>query len=90
MGLIKVSAGTIGGVLADQWKEYFYCDALNADTIVVKGHKRVSDRLSNIHGNPNVISEGSIIVVADGQCMLVVEQGKVIEVCAEPGEYIFD
>lgn len=90
MGLIKAVAGSIGGVLADQWKEYFYCDALSVDTIVVKGHKRVSNRSSNIHGSSNIISTGSIIAVADGQCMLVVEQGKVVEVCAEPGEYIFD
>ncbi len=90
MGLIKAVAGSLGGVLADQWKEYFYCDALSVDTIVVKGHKRVSNRSSNYHGSSNVISTGSIIAVADGQCMLVVEQGKVVEVCAEPGEYIFD
>lgn len=90
MGLIKAVAGSFGGVLADQWKEYFYCDALDVNTIVVKGHKRVSNRSSNYHGNTNVISPGSIIAVADGQCVLVVEQGKVVEVCAEPGEYLFD
>ena len=79
MGLIKAVAGSIGGVLADQWKEYFYCDALSVDTLVVKGHKRVSNRSSNIHGSSNIISTGSIIAVADGQCMLVVEQGRAIE-----------
>lgn len=90
MGLIKSLAGSVGGVLADQWKEYFYCDALGVETIVVKGHKRVSNRSSNIYGNPNIISTGSIIAVADGQCALIVEQGKVIDLCAEPGEYVFD
>lgn len=90
MGLIKSLAGSVGGVLADQWKDYFYCDALSADTMVVKGNKRVSGRSSNIRGNINIISNGSVIAVADGQCMLIVEQGKVVEVCAEPGEYIFD
>lgn len=90
MGLIKAFVGSVGGVLADQWKEYFYCDALDVDTIVAKGCKRTSQRSSNIKGSSNVISNGSVIAVADGQCMLVVQQGKVVEVCAEPGEYVFD
>lgn len=90
MGLIKAISGAIGGVFADQWKEYFYCDALNADTIAVKGSKRDSSRSSNTQGSSNIISTGSVVAVADGQCVLIVEQGRVIEVCAEPGEYIFD
>ena len=90
MGLIKAGIGALGGVLADQWKEFFYCDALNMDTLVVKGQKRVSGRSSNTKGSDNVISNGSGIAVADGQCMIIVEQGKVVEVCAEPGEYTYD
>ena len=91
MGLIKAGFGAIGGVLADQWKEFFYCDALDMDTLVVKGQKRVnSRRSSNTKGSDNVISNGSGIAVADGQCMIIVEQGKVVEVCAEPGEYTYD
>ena len=90
MGLIKAGIGALGGVLADQWKEFFYCDALNMDTLVVKGQKRVSGRSSNTKGSDNIISNGSGIAVADGQCMIIVEQGKVVEVCAEPGEYTYD
>ena len=90
MGLIKAGFGALGGVLADQWKEFFYCDALDMDTLVVKGQKRVSGRSSNTKGSDNVISNGSGIAVADGQCMIIVEQGKVVEVCAEPGEYTYD
>ena len=91
MGLIKAGFGALGGVLADQWKEFFYCDALDMDTLVVKGQKRVnSRRSSNTKGSDNVISNGSGIAVADGQCMIIVEQGKVVEVCAEPGEYTYD
>jgi len=90
MGLIKAALGALGGTLADQWKEYFYCDALDMDTLVVKGQKRVSGRSSNTKGSDNVISNGSGIAVADGQCMMIVEQGKVVEVCAEPGEYTYD
>ena len=90
MGLIKAGIGALGGVLADQWKEFFYCDALDMDTLVVKGSKRVSGRSSNTKGSDNIISNGSGIAVADGQCMIIVEQGKVVEVCAEPGEYTYD
>jgi len=90
MGLIKAGLGALGGVLADQWKEFFYCDALDMDTLVVKGQKRISGRSSNTKGSDNIISNGSGIAVADGQCMIIVEQGKVVEVCAEPGEYTYD
>jgi membrane protease subunit (stomatin/prohibitin family) len=90
MGLIKAGVGAIGGVLADQWKEFFYCDALDSDTLVRKGKKQISGRSSNTKGSDNIISNGSGIAVADGQCMLIVEQGKVVEVCAEPGEYTYD
>lgn len=90
MGLIKAALGSAGGVLADQWKEYFYCEALPADVLVVKGQKRASRRSSNTKGSDNIITNGSIIAVADGQCMLIVEHGKVVDVCAEPGEYTYD
>ena len=90
MGLIKAGLGALGGVLADQWKEFFYCEALDMDTLVVKGSKRVGGRSSNTKGSDNIISNGSGIAVADGQCMIIVEQGKVVEVCAEPGEYTYD
>ena len=90
MGLIKAALGAAGGVLADQWKEYFYCEAMGKDVLMVKGQKRVSGRSSNTKGGDNIISNGSVIAVADGQCMLIVEQGKVVDVCAEPGEYTYD
>lgn len=90
MGLIKAGIGALGGTLADQWKEFFYCDALSPEVLVKKGQKRVSGRSSNTKGEDNIISNGSGIAVADGQCMIIVEQGKVVEVCAEPGEYTYD
>ena len=90
MGLIKAGIGSLGGTLADQWKEYFYCDSMDANVLVVRGQKQVSGRSSNTKGNDNVISNGSGIAVADGQCMLIVEQGKVVEVCAEPGRFTYD
>ena len=90
MGLIKAGLGALGGVLADQWKEFFYCDALPVDVLMRKGQKRSGKRSSNTKGSDNIISNGSGIAVADGQCMIIVEQGKVVEVCAEPGEYTYD
>ena len=90
MGLIKAALGAAGGVLAEQWKEYFYCESLPADVLAVKGRKRVSGSSSNTSGSDNIISNGSVIAVADGQCMIIVEQGKVVDVCAEPGEYTYD
>lgn len=90
MGLIKAGIGALGGTLADQWKEFFYCDALPNDVLMRKGEKRTSGRSSNTKGNDNIISNGSGIAVADGQCMIIVEQGKIVDICAEPGEYTYD
>lgn len=90
MGLIKAFTGAVGGTLADQWREYFYCDALSADTLVAKGQKRVSRRSSNRKGEENIISNGAVIAVNEGQCMIIVEQGKVVELCAEAGEFKYD
>ncbi len=90
MGLIKAGIGAVGGVLADQWKEFFYCDALPKDVLMTRGQKQVSGRSSNTKGHDNVISNGSGIAVADGQCMIIVEQGKIVEICAEPGEFTYD
>lgn len=90
MGLIKAGLGAINSTLADQWKEYFYCDAIDVDVLVVKGKKRVSGRSSNKKGSENVITNGSVVSVADGQCMMIVDQGKVVEVSAEPGEFVYD
>ena len=90
MGLIKAGLGAVGGTLADQWKEFFYCDALDNDVLMVKGKKKTGGRSSNTKGSDNIISNGSVIAVADGQCMIIVEQGKIVEMCAEPGEFVFD
>lgn len=90
MGLIKAAIKSVGGVFADQWKEYFTCDALSSDELVKKGEKHNSKRSVNTKGSDNVISNGSGIVVADGQCMMIVDSGKIVEFSAEPGEYTYD
>ena len=73
MGLIRAALGSAAGVMADQWKEYFYCDALPVNVLAVRGRKRVSGTSSNTSGSDNIISNGSVIAVADGQCMMIVE-----------------
>ena len=76
MGLIKAGIGALGGTLADQWKEFFYCESMPKEVLVTKGQKRISGRSSNTKGNDNIISNGSGIAVADGQCMIIVERAK--------------
>ena len=92
MGLIHAITGAAGGVLADSWRDFFYCDSLNENTLAVKGQKRTSDRgrSSNTKGESNIISDGSIIAVNDGQCMIIVESGEIVDVCAEPGQFVYD
>ena len=87
MGLIKAALQAASSTLKDQWLEYFYCESLPADVLVVKGHKRTK---GNNKGDDNIITNGSGVVVADGQCMIIVEQGRIMEICAEPGEYTYD
>lgn len=90
MGLIKAALGSVGSVLADQWKEYFYCDSMASNVLVTKGKKRTSSRNSNTKGSDNIISNGSVIAVNEGQCMMIVEQGKIVEFAAEAGEYTWN
>lgn len=91
MGLIKAAKDAVGSLLADQWREYFYCDSLSNDTLVVKGHKRVNNgRNSNTKGSDNIISNGSVVAVNEGQCMIIVDQGEVVEFCADAGEFVYD
>lgn len=88
MGLIDVAKGTLNSVVADQWREYFYCDSIDADVICVKGQKRSKN--NNNKGMDNIISNGSVVAVNAGQCMIIVDNGKVVDICAEQGEYVYD
>lgn len=90
MGLLQAGIGALSGVLADQWREYFYCEGMPENVLAVKGVKRTSGRSSNYKGEDNIISNGSIIAVNEGQCMMIVEQGAIVEFCAEPGEFVWD
>ena len=90
MGLLRAGIGALSGVLADQWREYFYCEALPESVLATKGQKRISGRSSNTKGSENIISNGSIIAVNEGQCMMIVEQGAIVEFSAEAGEFVWD
>ena len=91
MGLISAALNAAGGTLASQWKEYFYVDSLPDNVLATKAQKKVRGRFGGSrHEDDNVISDGSVIAVADGQCMMIVDQGRIVEVCAVPGEFTYD
>lgn len=90
MGLVRAAGAALSTMMGDQWREYFYCNALDNDTLILKGEKRIGPKSSNTKGADNIISNGALIAVNDGQCMIIVEQGAIVEVCAEPGEFVFD
>ena len=90
MGLVRAAGAALSTMMGDQWREYFYCNSLDNDTLMLKGEKRIGPKSSNTNGADNIISNGALIAVNDGQCMIIVEQGAIVEVCAEPGEFIFD
>ena len=90
MGLIKALTGAVGGVLADQWLEFFVCESLDGSVLAAKGQKRISKRSSNTKGEDNIISNGSGIVVNKGQAAIIVDNGKIAEFCAEEGHYTYD
>ncbi|MDO5399806.1 MAG: SPFH domain-containing protein [Eubacteriales bacterium] len=90
MGLIKAAIGSTGSVLADQWREYFYCDSMASNVLVSKGRKRTGSRSSNTKGSDNIITNGSVLAVNEGQCAIIVDQGKIVEFTAEAGEFTWD
>ena len=90
MGLIKAALGSVSSVLGDQWREYFYCDSLSDNVLVTKGQKRTSGNSSNTKGSDNVITNGAVIAVNEGQCMMIVEQGQIVEFAAEAGEFTWN
>ena len=90
MGLIKAALGSVGSVLGDQWREYFYCDSMPENVLVTKGQKRTTSRSSNTKSSENIITNGAVIAVNEGQCMMIVDQGQIVEFAAEAGEFTWD
>ena len=84
MGLISAALSAGGSVLSDQWRDYFYCDSLTSEVLLTKAKKKQGK------GNENIISNGSIVAVNEGQCMILVDQGQITEICAEAGEFVYD
>lgn len=82
------AVSSLGSVVSDQYREYFYCDAFPEGVLAVKGKNKNQKGMNK--GNDNIISNGSVIAVNEGQCMILVDQGKVTEICATPGEFIYD
>ncbi|MCR4645942.1 MAG: SPFH domain-containing protein [Oscillospiraceae bacterium] len=88
MGIIKAVAGAASGMMEDQWKEVFWCDALSGGDMLVRGVKQKTAFSGNT-GDDHHITEGSLIVVNEGQCALVVDNGVVVAAYTEPGEHVF-
>ena len=84
MGLLQAALVAGGSVLKDQWRDYFVCPSLSNDVLLTKGVKKAGK------GSDNIISNGSIIAVNEGQCMILVDQGQITEICAEAGEFVYD
>ena len=90
MGLIKAFVGAVGGTLADQWVDFITCDSLSTDVLMAAGKRPQQARSGNRKYSENIITNGSKVNVADGQCMLICENGAITDFCAEPGQYIYD
>ena len=89
MGLLKAGIGALSGALSDAWRDYFYCESMSSDILMIKGSRRTGKRSSN-KGDDNIITNGSIVAVNEGQCMMIVEQGLIVDFCALPGEFVYD
>lgn len=92
MGIIRALAGAIGGGLADQWLEVYESDYMGPSTITAPGVmvRQNDSRNSNRKGTADTISNGSIIQVKEGQFMLLVDGGKVIDYSGEAGYFKVD
>lgn len=87
MGLIRAAFSAGKSVLADQWKEYFAVPEMTGEQLIVKGRKQTK---GNNKGGDEIISNGSAIAVGEGQVALIVEDGRIVEFCAEAGRFIWD
>ena len=92
MGLIRAAIGAVGSVTADQWREFFTCDSLSNEILVAKGVMQTKGRgwFRNNKASTDIITSGSVINVNEGQVALIVDNGKIVEFCAEPGAFRWD
>ncbi|MEA9914718.1 SPFH domain-containing protein [Xanthomonas campestris pv. raphani] len=90
MGLVQAVAGAVGGVLADQWKDFYTVPVgLPATAAVFAAVPRGSNagRGANTGASSNVISNGSRIVVPEGYGLLLMQDGAITAFVADAGGY---
>lgn len=98
MGLIKLAGdvigsatGALGGAVnAAMFKEYFESGDMSDGILMKRADRIVTAGSKNTRSDDNLITSGSVIDVQEGQCMIIVESGKIVEFCAEPGPYKYD
>ena len=90
MGLIQAFAGSVSGELANQWKELFVCDSLDNSVLLKRADHKVSGRSTNTKGDQDIITKDSVVIVNEGQCALLVDNGQIIDVAAEAGAYSWE
>ncbi len=98
MGLISLAADVLGGgwnalkgsVQSSLWKEYFESGDMSDGILMKRAEKIIVSGGKNTKADDNLISSGSGIDVQEGQCMILVENGKIVEFCAVPGRYTYD
>ena len=89
MGIFKALSASVKGVAADQWKEFIMSDSLTPEILMARGRKTTGANSSNTSSDDNVITDGSVIAVADGQCAVVTQSSKIVAVCSDTGEHIY-
>lgn len=92
MGIIKATLSAISGGLGDQWLEVIEADGLSPSTVMAPGMSvRPNDpRNHNVKGTTSTLSNGSIIHVYEGQFMMLLDGGKIVDYTAEPGYFKVD
>ena len=90
MGLIQAVTGAVGGMLGDQWKDFYTVPAglpSTAALFAAVPQGTNAGRGSNTKGSQNIITNGSKIVVPEGYGLLLFQDGKITGFVAEPGGY---
>lgn len=78
MGLIKLLTGSVGSTFRDAAKDYYRCDGMTNDVLVMPATQVLRNGSCNNATN-RVISDGSVFDVAAGQAALLIENGKVYD-----------
>ena len=90
LGIWEAAKSSFSGQLGDQYLEFFECPSMGNDVLMVKGRKSIKKNSKHRNGEDNIITNGSVISVNEGQCMIIVDQGQIVEFCAQAGEFVYD